>query len=80
MGLLAPGLLRIGDIPQLAALSTPRRLIVAGGRNAQGKELHGENLSEAYAFTTKIYRLAKQERQLKLLEDATAVPGAIDAG
>src|SRR5262249_667494 len=38
MGLLAPGLLRAGDVPHLAALTAPRRLVVAGGRSAEGKE------------------------------------------
>src|SRR5207302_6375165 len=31
MGLLAPGILNVGDIPHLAALVSPRRLIVADG-------------------------------------------------
>src|SRR5262249_42937070 len=29
MGLLAPGLFKVGDVPHLAAMSAPRRLIVA---------------------------------------------------
>ena len=61
MGLLAPGILRVGDIPHLAALSAPRRLIVAGGVSAQGKKLTDKQLKDAFVFTTRIYKLHKEE-------------------
>jgi pimeloyl-ACP methyl ester carboxylesterase len=64
MGLLAPGLLRVGDVPQLAALSAPRRLVVAGGLSSQGKPLAEKALKEAYNFTTSVYKLHKAEAKL----------------
>jgi dienelactone hydrolase len=69
MGLLAPGILRVGDIPQLAALSAPRRLILAGGVTPQGQKRTEKQLREAYAFTSLIYKLHKAEDQLSLAEE-----------
>ncbi len=66
MGLLAPGLLRVGDVPQLAALAAPRRLIVAGGVSSQGKALTEKALKEAYGFTASVYQLHKAEAKLIL--------------
>jgi dienelactone hydrolase len=66
MGLLAPGLLRLGDVPQLAALVAPRRLVVAGGVSSQGKPLAEKALKEAYAFTASVYKLHKAEAKLTL--------------
>jgi cephalosporin-C deacetylase-like acetyl esterase len=57
MGLLAPGILRYADIPQLAALAAPRRLVIAGGMTPGGEHLGGEALVKAFAFTGAIYRL-----------------------
>lgn len=69
MGLLAPGLLKAGDVPHLAALSAPRRLVLAGGVTPQGKKLTGQQLQEAYAFTTRVYRLSKADGPLKIAEE-----------
>ena len=68
MGLLAPGILRLGDIPQLAALSAPRRLILADGTTAQGKKLTEKYLKEAFAFTRDMYKLYKAGNKLTLTE------------
>jgi pimeloyl-ACP methyl ester carboxylesterase len=66
MGLLVPGLLRVGDVPQLSALAAPRRLIVAGGVSSQAKPLAEKALKEAYAFTASAYKLHKTEAKLTL--------------
>jgi pimeloyl-ACP methyl ester carboxylesterase len=68
MGLLAPGILRLGDIPQLAALVAPRRLILADGVTPQGKKLTEQYLREAYAFTRDIYKLYKADTKLTVTE------------
>jgi dienelactone hydrolase len=68
MGLLAPGILRLGDIPQLAALVAPRRLILAEGVTSQGKKLTEQYLREAYAFTRDIYKLYKADAKLTVTE------------
>jgi dienelactone hydrolase len=64
IGLLAPSLLRWADIPQLAALAAPRRLIVGDGVTPQGRKLAHEALNEAFAFTRGIYHLYKMEGKL----------------
>ncbi len=68
MGLLAPGILRVGDIPHLAALSAPRRLVIAEALSPLGKPLPERALQDAYAFTRSIYRLYRMEKRLTLSE------------
>jgi dienelactone hydrolase len=69
MGLLAPGILRLGDIPQLAALTAPRRLAITEGRTPQGKLVRQKELQTAYAFTRQIFRLYKNEDRFFLKEE-----------
>jgi dienelactone hydrolase len=59
MGLLAPGILRWADVPHLAALSAPRRLVVAEGVSPQGEKLTGKDLQAAYRFTQEVYRACR---------------------
>jgi dienelactone hydrolase len=66
MGLLAPGLLRLGDIPHLAALVAPRRLVVADGISVQQHKLSEKDLTGAYPYTRAIYQLLKADRSLTL--------------
>jgi len=68
MGLLAPGILRFGDIPQLAALMAPRQLIVSDGVTPQGQKLGEKQLHDAYAFTRAIYRLFQAESKFMVKE------------
>jgi pimeloyl-ACP methyl ester carboxylesterase len=72
MGLLAPGVLRAGDVPHLAALAAPRKLVLAGGLSAAGKALDAKGVAEAFAFTRRAYRLAKAAAALEV--------GAAEAG
>jgi hypothetical protein len=59
MGILAPGILKVGDIPHLAGLVAPRRLVIAGGVSPQGKKLTQKELEEAFRFTTAVYKATK---------------------
>ncbi len=68
MGILAPGILRFADLPQLAALVAPRRLILSDGLAPQGQKLTAKQLGDAYAFTRAIYRLFKAEAKLTVQE------------
>ncbi|MFO0841760.1 MAG: alpha/beta hydrolase family protein [Gemmataceae bacterium] len=61
MGLLAPGVLRAGDVPHLAAVVAPRKLIVTGGFSPAGKKLDATALELAFAFTRGVYKLLKAE-------------------
>ncbi len=66
MALLAPGILRVGDVPHLAALAAPRRLVIAGGLSSQGKALGEKELKEAYGFTASIYKVHKAEGKMSV--------------
>src|SRR5205823_2539174 len=57
MGLLAPGIVRVGDISLLAALVAPRRLVIADAVGPDGKPLADKPLGDAFAVTRRIYRL-----------------------
>jgi hypothetical protein len=70
MGLLAPGLLRTGDVPHLAALIAPRRLVIRGGLSPKGSKRTGKQLDEAYGFTIGIFKLLKAPALLTLGEDS----------
>jgi hypothetical protein len=72
MGLLAPGILRVGDIPHLAAVCAPRRLLVSGGITPQGTKVKEKQLQEAYAFTAGIYKLHKKADRLTVAEEVAA--------
>jgi hypothetical protein len=72
MGILAPGILRAGDVPQLAALSAPRSVMVAQGISPLGKPLAEKALRAAFSFTRAIYRLHKAENRFRLTPTAEA--------
>jgi hypothetical protein len=69
MGLLVPGLLKVGDVPHLAALTSPRRLLIAGGVSPQGRKLTAKELKEAYAFTSAMYKLHGGEEKVTIKTD-----------
>jgi dienelactone hydrolase len=71
MGLLAPGILRVGDVPHLAALTAPIRLLIAGGVTPQGKALGEKELGDAFGFTKAMYKLVGAEASLAVKEKAT---------
>jgi hypothetical protein len=71
MGLLANGILGVGDIPHLAALTAPRRLLLAGSVSPQGKKLGEKEVGEAFGFTSEVYRILKAVDALSVREKAT---------
>jgi dienelactone hydrolase len=68
MGLLAPGILHWADVPHLAALAAPRRVILAGSITPQAKKLGEKEMQEAYSFPRAIYKLYKAEDKVTLAE------------
>ncbi len=56
MGLLAPGILKAGDVPHLAGLVARRHLVIAGGMSPLGKKLNQKELEEAFKFTAGVYK------------------------
>ena len=67
LGLMAPGILRdVGDIPQIAALISPRPLTIAGGVTGGGEVLDEAQLKSAYHWTTGAYGLTAKEPALTI--------------
>jgi hypothetical protein len=77
MGLLAPGILKAGDIPHIAALIAPRRLVIAGGVSPQGIKLNQNELETAFQFTTRVYKACNAADRLTIAAkpDWTRIPG-----
>jgi len=72
MGLLAPGILKLGDVAHVAALSAPRKLVIAGGISPQGKKLKEKELKENYAYTSAMYKVLGMEGKLTIKGEMTA--------
>jgi hypothetical protein len=51
--------LKVGDVPHLAALVAPKRLIIAGGVSPKGKKLTQKELEVAFRFTIGVYEAMK---------------------
>jgi dienelactone hydrolase len=66
MGLLAPGILRVADVPHLAALAAPRRLLFADGTTTDGKKLSGAELQKSLVFPRAMYGVAGSKERLRL--------------
>jgi hypothetical protein len=69
MGILAPGILKAGDVPHLAGLVAPRRLIIAGGTLPQGKKLTQKEMDAAFQFTTAVYKAVRGPANLTVTID-----------
>jgi hypothetical protein len=68
LGMMAPGIVRdVGDIPHLAALIAPRRLVVVGGVNGAGATLGQAALKQQYEFTQRVYRLEQAASRFSVL-------------
>jgi dienelactone hydrolase len=67
MGVLVPGILGVGDIPHLAAMIAPRRLVIADPVSPTGKKLTAQEVLAAFAFTQKVYAGTKSPDNLTLM-------------
>ena len=71
LGIMAPGIVRdVGDVPQLAALVAPRRLVIAGGVTGGGKALEPSALKDAFSFTRHIYAVTRSDAALTILDSS----------
>lgn len=78
-GIIAPGILRtVGDVAHLAALSAPRRVLIAGGVSGGGKPLTLEQLRETYKPASAAWSILGATDSLTLLGEAKA-PEVIQA-
>ncbi len=73
LGIMAPRILSdAGDVPHLAALLAPRRLVIAGGVNGGGTPLNKQALTSNYNYTHKVYSLEKANKKLTVLESTSS--------
>ena len=73
LGILAPGILRdVGDVADLAALTAPRRVVIAGGVAGNGKALTADQLKANYSSAAKRWELLKAEKNFVLTADTDA--------
>jgi dienelactone hydrolase len=69
LGIIVPGILReVGDLPHLAALLAPRRLVMAAAVDGSGRKLTAPEWQQAYTYTRSAYRLEEAPRGLRYLE------------
>ncbi len=80
LGILVPGMLRsVGDIPQLASLVAPRRLLIAGGVTGSNRRLAPAELRQSFDYTSRVYGLLDASSALKVTEgtEAAGLVGAL---
>jgi dienelactone hydrolase len=65
MGLLMPGILRIGDIPHFAALLAPRKLTIVDGHFADGRIAGESEAKDVFAFPRGVYQTLGAEESLR---------------
>ncbi len=74
LGIMAPGMMRdVGDISHLAALASPRRIVIAGGVDGAGKDLSAEDLQANYAWTKAVYQLDESAEKLHIISESNIV-------
>ncbi len=66
MATFVPRLLDAGDVPRLAALLAPRRLLVVGPVDAQSRPLNDQDCSAAFRLTEHIYKMCQAEHQFQV--------------
>lgn len=73
LGIMAPGIVRdVGDIPHIAALIAPRKLVIAGGVTGGGKSLDEAALRQQFDFTRRVYEMEKAAAALTILSSTNA--------
>lgn len=68
---VAPGLLNIGDLPDLAAALAPRHLRIEAAVDGHNRLVSAEELNRTYGPTTAVYKKAQHANRLQL-ESKTA--------
>lgn len=73
LAIMVPGILeQVGDVPQLAALVAPKRLVVAGGMHGAGEPLSKDELQRNYAWTAAVAKLEGEADGFRLIASADA--------
>ena len=61
-----PGALKAYDLPDLAASLSPRKLLIAGPTDGNGKSLDAENINKDFEVIKSTYRIQNAEGQLDI--------------
>jgi hypothetical protein len=73
LGVIVPRiLLDVGDVPHIATLVTPRRVVIAGGVSGGGQALDGSRLRKAYEPAARTFGLLGSSDAIKLMDAADA--------
>jgi cephalosporin-C deacetylase-like acetyl esterase len=73
LGAIVPGFLRdVGDVPHLAALVAPRRVVIAGGVSGGGRRLDAGRLRQAYEPAARAFGLLGSGDAIRILDAADA--------
>jgi len=64
---VVPGALNAYDLPDLAASLSPRKLLIAGPADGNGKSLGTENINLDFEVTKNFYRIQNAEGQLNIM-------------
>jgi hypothetical protein len=81
VGIMAPGILRdVGDIPCLAALALPRRVVIAGGVTGGGQVLDDPQLRSAFEATKQLADLSGRADALTIVPDASRLVSSLGSG
>jgi pimeloyl-ACP methyl ester carboxylesterase len=68
-GLLVPGMFQVGDVPHLAAMVAPRRLVVVEGVQQEKKRIPDAKFRAAMAFPQGVYKACNAVDRFALLSD-----------
>ncbi|MFL5339932.1 MAG: alpha/beta hydrolase family protein [Gemmataceae bacterium] len=69
MALFAPGLLTVGDLPHLAAMCAPRRLLMSDAILFDGNRIGENEMRAAFAFTSTVYKTFGATDRLGIVTD-----------
>jgi hypothetical protein len=73
LGVIVPRILPdVGDVPNIAALVTPRRVVIAGGVSGGGQPLDASRLRKAYEPAARTFGLLGSSDAFKFLDAADA--------
>jgi len=73
LGCIIPGILKdVGDVPQLASIMAPKKLVIAGSVAGNGEKLTLKEMKESFTYTRHIYDLENSGQNLKLFAEGGA--------
>jgi len=70
MGILAPGLFRVGDVPHFAALATPARVTFADAIAPRGDKLTIGATEAALSYPRAVFKASGIANQFRIMKDA----------